>query len=126
MRAHRASLLARLRLRHPSSASLESLIRCNISWSRRLVALQPRNAKALVGAGVALAGLGRSAEAIDMFRRALELNPNDADAHNNLASTLANEGRIDEALPHFERAVALNPGDVNARRNLEQARASLR
>ena len=84
--------------------------------------MRSRNVEALVGAGVALAQLGKLDDAIDHYQRALALDANDADAHNKLGGALALAGRLREAIPHFARAVELNPRDENAKRNLEKAR----
>ena len=59
--------------------------------------------------GVALAALGKTAEAIEEYNKSIELNPDSSRTHNNLGSALAAEGRFDEAMVQIRKAVELNP-----------------
>jgi tetratricopeptide (TPR) repeat protein len=56
--------------------------------------------------------LGRSAEAVDLFRKALELEPAYALARTNLAAALTTLGRHDEALSELDRAIADDPSSA--------------
>lgn len=68
--------------------------------------------------GVALADLGRSAEAIAAHQQAAQLDPGAADVHFNLAVALAGAGRRPEAIAACRRAVALDPHHGRAWLNL--------
>jgi tetratricopeptide (TPR) repeat protein len=64
--------------------------------------------------GVTFHSLGRSAEAVDLFRKALELRPAYGLARTNLAASLAALGRYDEALSELDRAIADDPSSAEA------------
>jgi tetratricopeptide (TPR) repeat protein len=70
--------------------------------------------------GLALAALGRSAEAIEQYALALRARPADASARFNLATALAKTGRIDEAVENLRQVLAANPGDAAATRRLAE------
>jgi SAM-dependent methyltransferase/Tfp pilus assembly protein PilF len=59
--------------------------------------------------GLALAALGRSAEAAAEFEKAIALNGNYAEAHSSLGDALSTQGRIEQASASYERAAALKP-----------------
>lgn len=87
------------------------------AW-RQAVEANPDDPRAHNNLGVALAGTGKTQEALAEYRRALELNDQSSQTHNNLGSALAEEGRLDEALAQFEKAVELNPDNGRAHSNL--------
>jgi Flp pilus assembly protein TadD len=68
--------------------------------------------------GVALAGDGKTEEAIGHYRAALQIKPDDDDTHYNLANALKKQGAIDEAIAHYREAVKLNPNYSKAQNNL--------
>jgi protein O-mannosyl-transferase len=68
--------------------------------------------------GLALAGKGRTDEAIDMYEQSLELNPDYVEAHSNLGLALDSLGRFDEAIEHCRRAISLRPDCAVAWNNL--------
>jgi tetratricopeptide (TPR) repeat protein len=87
--------------------------------------------------GVALAGQGKLAEAIQHFERVLQLEPNDAkayytyynlglalaksdyaEAYNNLGAVLARQGELPRAIQDYERATQLKPDYAAAYYNL--------
>jgi tetratricopeptide (TPR) repeat protein len=68
--------------------------------------------------GVALASLGRFAEAEAAYRRAIALAPDYAQAHNNLGNALKALDRLDEAAAAFRRAIALQANYPEAYSNL--------
>ena len=68
--------------------------------------------------GVALAGEGKTEEAIGHYRAALQIKPDDDDTHYNLANALKKQGAIDEAIAHYREAVKLNPNYSKAQNNL--------
>jgi tetratricopeptide (TPR) repeat protein len=68
--------------------------------------------------GNALAGQGKTEEAIVLYLDALRVNPDSADAHNNLGLALAKQGKIAEALAHHAEAVRLKPNQPKYQFNL--------
>jgi Flp pilus assembly protein TadD len=68
--------------------------------------------------GVALAGEGRLAEAIEQYRLALAANPDFGESLNNLGRALEDQGRPDEAAPLYERARESDRLNGEARSNL--------
>lgn len=76
--------------------------------------LEGQNTDLLVALAVRERGLGRAAQAEDLFRRALKVDPHHPRAANNLAFLLAEEQRdLDEAVSLARRALLLEP--TNAR-----------
>jgi len=63
-------------------------------------------------AGVACSGLGRPAEALEIYDSAIALNPRDADLHTNRAIALEQLGRPEEALDSCDAALALQPSSA--------------
>jgi len=59
--------------------------------------------------GLALRGLGKTAEAIEQYRQALELHPGFAEAHINLGFALAELGKTDEAVAQYDQTLRLKP-----------------
>jgi len=88
------------------------------------VAKRPKDARARVAYGEALAQAVRPAEAEAQFRVAMALAPDDPAARVRLGAVLAQQRRFDEAIPHLERAVALRPDDPDAHRFLAEAFAA--
>ena len=85
------------------------------------VAKAPHNERAQYNFGHALAGCGRTDEAIDHYEIALRIAPNDSQAHNNMGVALAKRGQIDESIVHFRRALELKPDYAGAHNNLGTA-----
>jgi hypothetical protein len=71
--------------------------------------------------GTALAGQGRSHEAIPEYREALRIWPDDPIAHNNLGAALGQEGQREEALREYREAARLDPSNPTYRRNVARA-----
>lgn len=72
----------------------------------------------------ALAGQGRTDEAIARYRVVLQLAPNLVVAHNNIGVEYSKIGQLDAAEQHLQRALQLDPNNPNARQNLEVLRAA--
>jgi tetratricopeptide (TPR) repeat protein len=85
------------------------------------LAVQPRSVDARINLGIALASVGRAAEAVASFHQALALAPNSAEAHANLGNALLNEGKFDQAAESLRKAVALKPDHAIAHNNLGNA-----
>jgi tetratricopeptide (TPR) repeat protein len=80
-----------------------------IALSETLVRVLPDEPSTHIDLGVALAQLGRLAEAIDCYRDALRLDPVSAEAHYDLGQALAADHRPTEALAEFRAALKSRP-----------------
>jgi tetratricopeptide (TPR) repeat protein len=76
------------------------------------------NYRAESNLGHALAGLGRTGDAIAHYSRALLINPAYPDAHNNLGIALEGTGHVDDAIAHYAEALRVNPQYVDAHNNV--------
>jgi tetratricopeptide (TPR) repeat protein len=84
-------------------------LEAGIAEWKKVLELDPRNAKAHTNLGVALLRQGNLAEGMTHFQEALEVDPDCNQAHSNLGIELFREGKLDEAIPHLQRALELNP-----------------
>ena len=94
-------------------------------WSAAIAAIPDASSKTHGQLALALANVGRGAEAIPHFERALALGPEFADLHNNLGLELLRIGRADQAVTHFRRALELWPGNPLVHFNLGTALLSI-
>jgi Flp pilus assembly protein TadD len=85
---------------------------------QQLVNLDPRDAAARNGLGIALAQLTRYGEAEAELRRAIDLKPGYPEAHFNLAGVLQATGRFNESEMPLRRALKLKPTYLDARISL--------
>jgi tetratricopeptide (TPR) repeat protein len=85
---------------------------------QQLVNLDPRDAVARNGLGIALAQLARYGEAEAEFRRAIGIRPGFPEAHFNLAGVLQSTGRYNESETPLRRALKLKPAYIDARISL--------
>jgi len=92
---------------------------------QQLVNLDPRDADARNGLGIALAQLARYGEAEAEFRRAIGIRPGYPEAHFNLAGVLQSTGRYSESEMPLRRALKLKPTYLNARISLGMSCALL-
>jgi tetratricopeptide (TPR) repeat protein len=90
---------------------------------RRAIERDDRMAEAWNGLGVACAGAGRDAEAVDAWKRAVELNAQEFDAMLNLALLLRRLRRESEEARYLELFVKGAPLDYGVER--EKARRRL-
>jgi Flp pilus assembly protein TadD len=72
---------------------------------RSAVRAAPRSVDAQTGLGVALAQVGRDAEAVEHLERAIKLDPTNPESLCNLGMAHRSQGRLAEALTCYERAV---------------------
>jgi tetratricopeptide (TPR) repeat protein len=85
---------------------------------RELVTVDPRDAVARNGLGIALAQLARYSEAEEELRRAIGIRPGFPEAHYNLAGVLQSTGRFNESEMPLRRALKLKPSYAEARISL--------
>jgi hypothetical protein len=78
----------------------------------RAATLRPRFDDALNGQVVALARLGRTAQAIDVAQQAVRAGASAAELHGNLGLMLLRAGRADEAWTRLEQASRLDPANT--------------
>jgi len=90
------------------------------TW-RRLLQIEPNNAGAYVGLGLALERQGKLDEAVAAYERAIDLNPDYAGAYVGIGLALSDQGKLDEAVAAYERAIDFNPDDAIAHYNLGNA-----
>ncbi len=92
---------------------------------QQLVNLDPRDADARNGLGIALAQLAHYGEAEAEFRRAIGIRSGHPEAHFNLAGVLQSTGRYSESEMPLRRALKLKPTYLNARISLGMSCALL-
>ena len=80
----------------------------------RALALKPDHSQALREKGIALATLGRHAEAADALAQAIRLLPDDAQLWLERAGALHRLGRNEEAVAACDATLKLRPGDAEA------------
>jgi superkiller protein 3 len=86
---------------------------------RRIIQLEPNNAKAYNHLGIALYYIqGKLEEALAAYRQAIQLDPKDAKAYYNLGTALSNQGKLEEALAAYRQAIQLDPKSAKAYNNL--------
>ncbi|MBN1527192.1 MAG: tetratricopeptide repeat protein [Candidatus Omnitrophica bacterium] len=92
---------------------------------RKVIGLNPRNAKAYQNIGFVLTGMGRRAEAAEYLRKSLELKPDDAIAWNNLGNIYYDEGKMQDAAEIYRKAIGVNPYYGQAHYNLGNSLVAL-
>lgn len=112
--AHVDSLLANLSLADTFMATDPQEA---IRYDQAALAIRPRSATAHNNLGVALANVGRAAEAVAQYEQSLDIDPKSAAAHFNLGLALSND-RPGEAIKHLEQAIELNSGMASSHRAL--------
>ena len=95
-----------------------------VSALETAVAADPGRAEARNMLGLALARVGRAAEAMAEFTIALRLRPDYSAARFNLANSQVRAGELDEAIENLRRVVAANPSDPLPRSRLDNALAA--
>jgi Flp pilus assembly protein TadD len=91
---------------------------------RQAIALDPRRTHSQAGLGMALATLGRSAEAMPILRDAIRLGIDDPAVPNALGVLLIQSGQPGEARSVLETAIARHPDDVSLAHNLARLLAT--
>ncbi len=81
-----------------------------LAWCRKALQIAPDLPEAWYNLGLALAGLGQDAKAIEALLRAAALAPASPDAQNSVGLGLMDLGAHAEALQCLDRALALAPG----------------
>lgn len=95
-----------------------------VSALETAVTAEPGRAEARNMLGLALARVGRAAEAMAEFTIALKLRPDYAAARFNLANSQMRAGELDEAIRNLRQVVAANPSDPLPKNRLDDALAA--
>src|SRR4051812_6340298 len=93
--------------------------------ARRLLAANPRHAKAQNLLGVACANAGRRECAASAFDASIRLNPGDSSAYVNFGLLQLQSANAASAAQYFGDALALDPASAGARDGMARARAAL-
>jgi tetratricopeptide (TPR) repeat protein len=104
----------------PSSPVIED---AQLRAYRDILARDPKNLQAAVGAGNLLYDAQRYHEAIGFYSQAHALNPSDVNVSTDLGTALWYSGRVDEALAQYARSLAINPTHSQTLFNLGIVRA---
>jgi protein O-mannosyl-transferase len=86
-------------------------------WNHALACTVLPNPAAHLNLGVALAGRGKLAEAVEQYREVLRVNPNHTLALNELGKVLAKRGQFVEAIAYYRTALAIRPDSAEAHNN---------
>jgi serine/threonine protein kinase/tetratricopeptide (TPR) repeat protein len=89
-----------------------------VARHRKAIEVDPKDAAAYYGLGVALKAQGKLDQAIDAYRKAVELDPKNARAHASLGASLHVQGMLDQAIDTYDKAVALDPKNAVVHTNL--------
>jgi tetratricopeptide (TPR) repeat protein len=92
---------------------------------KKAVAMEPGNAKAQNGLGVALFVHGQSQEAFEHLHQAISINPLSIESHYTLGKFLLEQGHSEQALPEFETAVSIRPRFASGEEGLARSYESL-
>jgi tetratricopeptide (TPR) repeat protein len=86
---------------------------------RQVLASNPSDVRALIGAGLAAHLLGRDDQAMSSFKRALQVDANNVQASYYLGQVAYSQGDLDLAIKSYERVVKLAPGSPAIYQQLE-------
>jgi tetratricopeptide (TPR) repeat protein len=86
---------------------------------RQMLAANPRDVRALTGAGIAAHLLGREDQAISSLKKALQVEPDNVQALYLLGPIAYGQGDLDLAIKSFERIVTVAPGSRGIFQQLE-------
>jgi tetratricopeptide (TPR) repeat protein len=78
---------------------------------RQVLAANPRDVRALTGAGIAAHLLGREDEAVSSLKKALQVEPDNVQALYLLGQIAYGQGDLDLAIKSYERVVKVAPGN---------------
>ncbi len=92
----------------------------------KIIAADPRNARAIHSLGVIHSRQGRPAQAIDFMRQAIAIDPKVAEYHGVLGNTLVSQGNFPDAADAYREAVNLLPANPQGHTVLAFALARLR
>ena len=86
---------------------------------RQILAANPRDVRALAGAGLAAQLLGRGDQAVSSLKRALQVDPDNVEVLYMLGPIAYGQGDIDLAIKSYERMLKIAPGNPSVYQQLE-------
>jgi len=89
-------------------------------WQQAL-ALEPADARANNGMGIALGMSGKSSDAVPYFRKAVQSEADFFEAYYNMGMILSKENRVDEAADSWQNVVRIRPKFAQGHENLGYA-----
>ena len=92
-----------------SDLTAKGQMEAGIAEWKKVLELDPGNAKAHNNLGGALVLQGNLAEGMTHLQKALEIDPDYGEAQSNFGIALLQVKKLDEALPHLQRSLELNP-----------------
>jgi hypothetical protein len=92
-----------------SDLTAKGQLEAGIAEWKKVLELDPRNAKAHNNLGGALVLQGDLAEGMTHLQKAMEIDPDFSAAQSNFGLALLQEKKLDEAIPHLQRSLELNP-----------------
>jgi spermidine synthase len=123
-------VVARLRAEAPSSEAahyysaallfMEDRTDLALNEARRVLAVNPRHAKAHNLMGACLASLGQREQARAAFHASIAADPRDPATYANLATLELQSGNRIQAAKYFAEALTIDPGSEAARRGLAE------
>jgi tetratricopeptide (TPR) repeat protein len=96
--------------------SIEMLPEAILCFDKALE-INPNDADALIGKGLALADQGKLEAAIEAYDKALEINPNYANALIGKGLALKAQGKLDEAIESYDKAISIIDNDSKGEKN---------
>jgi cytochrome c-type biogenesis protein CcmH/NrfG len=98
--------------------SAQDQIQQRISGIERMLAINPRNAEALVQLANDYFDLRKYDKAVETYKKALEMEPRNADVLTDMGICYRRLGHPNEAIEAFRKAVAVDPGHAMALFNM--------
>ena len=92
-----------------SDLTAQGQLEAGIAEWKKVLELDPRNAKAYNNLGGALVLEGNFAEGMTQLQKAMEIDPDYSEPQSNFGIALLQEKKLDEAIPHLQRSLELNP-----------------
>jgi tetratricopeptide (TPR) repeat protein len=92
-----------------SDLTAKGQLEAGIAEWKKVLELDPRNAKAYNNLGGALVLQGNLAAGMTQLQKAMEIDPDYSEPQSNYGIGLLQEKKLDEAIPHLQRSLELNP-----------------
>jgi tetratricopeptide (TPR) repeat protein len=92
-----------------SDLTAKGQLEAGIAEWKKVLELDPRNAKAHNNLGGALVLQGNLDEGMTQLQEAMEIDPDYSEPQSNFGIALLQEKKLDEAIPYLQRSLELNP-----------------
>ena len=97
----------------------EKQIREALDAYKQAIRIDPGDAGAYFGLGLAYGDLGMHKEEIDAFKQVIRIDPDDELAHSNIGFAYRELGMNKEAIEPFKQVIRIDPDNVEAHCNLD-------